>query len=52
MNPLFALPEQLAKEAISQMETERQLQVAITTLVTNYFFRQDVYDLFLQINTK
>jgi hypothetical protein len=48
MNPLFALPEQLAQEALNQIETERQLQVAITLLITNEMFRQEIYNLFLQ----
>lgn len=48
MNPLFALPEQLAIEALNQMETERQLQVAFTLLITNELFRQEIYNLFLQ----
>jgi hypothetical protein len=45
MNTIYA---QLIADVLTQIELERQMQKAITLLVTNDFFRGEIYNLFLQ----
>lgn len=45
MNTVHA---QLIADVLTQTELERQIQKAITLLVTNDLFREEIYNLFLQ----